>query len=162
MYYFTKEGLEKFKLDFETAKHEYYENMKLNNFDKETNLSEGSSFLFRKNELYNRFKQTEKEYNEKINNYIIIEDTDDYINWTGKTIIRKCEVFLNWNGMEQNFKILGDNESDLENDIMSCEAPIAKLLLGHKIGDILDFRNNKIEILDIQPIKEKKLVKTNK
>lgn len=161
MYYFTREGLEKFKLEFEAIQHEYYEKLKLNNFDKETNLSESGSFLHTRNELYNRFKAKKSEFEHKINNAIIIEDTEEFKNWDKSTVITKSIVTFKWNEEIEEFKILGVGEEDVENNIITYEAPIAQLLLGHRVGDVLDFRNSKIEIIDIQPIKVKKLEKTN-
>lgn len=152
MYYFTVEGLKSFKENFEEVKKEYYENVKQNNLDRETNINESGSFLHMRNELYTVFQYKKNDFYKKLENSIIIEETDEYINWDGKTVIRKCEVSLDFDGEVEVYKIVGYGENG--NNTMYCDADFAKTLLGHKVDDTVDFRGNKIVIKEINPIKK--------
>lgn len=82
---------------------------------------------------------------------IIIEETPEYINWDGNTIIRKCEEQLNVGGEVENFKILGSNEGNIDNNILSCNAPLVLALIGHKVGDVV----NGVTVMGIGPVMDK-------
>ena len=62
------------------------------------------------------------------------------------------------------YTILGSNEGNIEEDILSCNAPLVEALLNHKVGETISFRNIKIEILGVSKIqnKVKKLIKDEK
>ena len=56
-------------------------------------------------------------------------------------------------GREMTFTIVGENEADFANGKLACTTPIAKALLGHKVGEIVEAQVPsgvmKFEILDI-------------
>ena len=47
---------------------------------------------------------------------------------------------------------MGDNEGDLNNNIMSCRAPFAQALLGKHINETLNFKGMIIQIEEITKI----------
>ncbi|MEI7792174.1 MAG: GreA/GreB family elongation factor [Candidatus Berkelbacteria bacterium] len=57
------------------------------------------------------------------------------------------EVILTREGVEQTWIILGELESDPDENIMSANAPFASTIIGKKVGDIFEFRGKKIEII---------------
>ena len=93
---------------------------------------------------------------------IIIEDCEDYKKWDGVTVIKKCVVSLDFGDGEETFTILGYNESDIDNNILSCEAPLSLALYGHKAGETILFNDMKIIINSVSKVQKnntKKLVK---
>lgn len=47
------------------------------------------------------------------------------------------------------YQIKGSDEGDINNDILSCDAPMARALLGKKIGEKVKFNEMEIEILEV-------------
>lgn len=82
----------------------------------------------------------------------IIEETDEYLNWDQNTVIRMCKVGFTMNGKMQEYTILGKNEADIPNKILSCDAPLVLALLGHSVGDTLMFNNREIFIDNVKSV----------
>lgn len=95
-----------------------------------------------------------QEINDRIYTSKIIEQTEEYQNWDGTTVSRKCRVHLLFDGELESFDILGANESDLDNNIISCTAPIAEAIYGKKKGESIKFNGVEIEILKIERIEQ--------
>lgn len=160
MYYFTKEGLEKIHHNLEQLRKDYMENIKSIANERDNNLGESGSFLFSRTELSNRFVYEKGLYQEKIKNAVLIENTEEYKNWDGMTVIMKSDVTINFAGKEETYSILGEGEANPSEYIISYESDLAKALLGHKMGDIIPFRNSTITILNVKKIeKGKRLIK---
>lgn len=154
MSYFTKEGIEKLRNDIEKIELDYEEKVrKLGSLEK-GNLSESADFMRLRTEAMNEYMYNKKLFNQKINSAIIIENTEEFKNWDGSTVIRKCEVCINWDGEIETYKILGSNEGNLKEFSISCETDLAKVLLGHKVNDIIHFRGSNIVIEEIRPIEK--------
>ena len=85
---------------------------------------------------------------------MIIEETDEYINWDGVTVIRKSRVEILDDDEIESYDILGENESDFENNILSCSAPLVLALLGHKKGETIIFNNRVIKIVNVEKIED--------
>jgi len=70
------------------------------------------------------------------------------------TLCKKVYLKDHDNGAEFAYTILGEGESDIDNDIISYETPIAQALIGHKKGEVVDVELpvgvHKYEILDIK------------
>ena len=89
----------------------------------------------------------------KYNSAIVIEETDEYKNFDGDTVIRGCRVKININGNEEcEYEIKGSEEGDINNNILSCDAPITQVLLGRRRGEKIEFNDMKIEILKVMKV----------
>jgi len=95
-------------------------------------------------------------------NAVIIEETEEYKNWDATTVSRKCEVDLEIDGEVERYTILGHGESNVLENVVSCEAPIAIKLLGKKTGDAIEFNGMKIVIKGVSKVQEVQKVKTLK
>ena len=96
-------------------------------------LSENSEYDEAKNEqgkLYSRMAELE----EILSNCVVIEeDTEgDYIR-LGSTVTVLDKEF----DEEVTYKIVGSQEADPMNGMLSEESPIGKALLGHEVGEIV-------------------------
>lgn len=81
---------------------------------------------------------------------VIIEETEMFQNWDGKTVIVGCDVEVLMNEELQKFRILGVSESDISNNIISCNTGLAQELLLHKKGEIICFNQMKVEIINVE------------
>lgn len=89
---------------------------------------------------------------ERYKNAIIIEDSEEYKNFDGTTVIKGSQVQLLIDGKEKSYTILGSSEGNLKHSIISCEAPIAKALLSKKVGESIKFNNMDIVILSVKKV----------
>lgn len=155
MLYFTKEGLEKLKNDYEQAKEAY--NVASSEFYKlSKDIDSASSVEFANlNLCASQLKQLDAIIKAP---FILIEEMPEFKNWDGTTVIRKCEVTLNYDGDVETYKILGSNESNLYENILSCDALLSEKLIGHKVNDEIIVNNTKITILEIKPVSKTKTV----
>jgi transcription elongation GreA/GreB family factor len=93
--------------------------------------------------------QKKEELWNKYENAIIIEDMDEYKNFDGNTVIRGCNVSLMLDDEKVDYFISGTDEGNIDEDIMSCSAPIAEAILNKNIGDKILFNGFYIEILNV-------------
>ena len=70
------------------------------------------------------------------------------------TLCKKVELKDLDSGAEFAYTILGEGESDIDNDIISYGTPIAQALIGHKLGEVVEVQlpagDLKYEILGIK------------
>ena len=85
-------------------------------------------------------------------NAIIIEETEEYKKFDGNTIIMGTKVKLMIDGEVEEYKILGNNEGNLNLSILSCEAPIAKAVMQKHLKETVQFNGMEISILSIEKI----------
>lgn len=85
-------------------------------------------------------------------NAIIIEETEEYKNFDGNTVIMGTKVKLMIDGEEEEYKILGNKEGNLNLSILSCEAPIVKALIQKHLKETVEFNGMEISILSIEKI----------
>ena len=68
------------------------------------------------------------------------------------TLLKTVHVKDVETGEKETYTILGDGDTDLENDVISYTAPLAAALIGHKKGEVVDAQLpggvRKLEILD--------------
>ena len=62
---------------------------------------------------------------DKWNAAIVIEDTEEYKNFDGKTVIRGSVVKINMDDEECEYQIKGSDEGNINEDILSCETLLA-------------------------------------
>lgn len=133
-YYMTKEGKEKLEKELEYLKtekrKEVVERIKIaRSFG---DLSENSEYDAAKDEqafVESRIAQLEK----MIRNAVIIEDSNDDPNVV--TIGKKVKFIELPDGEEETYMIVGSAESDPLAGKISNDSPMAKSLLGKRIGD---------------------------
>lgn len=120
---------------------------------KDNDLRENPEYMdLRVKLMYTLPKEKEKILS-RLENAIIIEETSEFKNFDGK-IIPGTIVEVIFDNVNETYKILGDDEATFYDDeyILSCNAPIAKSLLGKKNGDKIEFNNFKIAILSVKRI----------
>ena len=83
---------------------------------------------------------------------MIIEECDFYKSFDGSKVIPGSKVVYDIDGKIETLTILGDNESDLNNDIISSVTPMAKALIEKHINELIDFNGMKIIIRSIEKI----------
>lgn len=137
MNYYTKKGIEKLKEEIELIDKMKYKASK----------GEDVSSIYLE-------PGKKKQLQEELSTAIIIEETDEFLNWDYNTVIRMCKVGFTMNGIKQEFTILGKNECDTFNKILSCEAPLVLALLGHSVGDTITFRDKTIYIDSVKAIED--------
>jgi transcription elongation GreA/GreB family factor len=54
-------------------------------------------------------------------------------------------------GAEQSFRLVGEDEADAAQGLLSWVSPLAQSLLGHEPGDTVHFQAGELEILRIEP-----------
>jgi transcription elongation GreA/GreB family factor len=59
-------------------------------------------------------------------------------------------VVLRRGGREQSFRIVGEDEADPPNGLLSWRAPLAQAVMGAEAGDIVESRLGEIEILAVE------------
>ena len=119
---------------------------------RDNDLRENSEYLDLRVKVMYMLPNKKKELYERFNNAIIIEETEEYNNFDGNTVIIGSEVQLLMDGEENIFKILGNSEGDIHNGIISCEAPLAIALINKHVGEKIQFRGMEISILSVKRI----------
>ena len=54
-------------------------------------------------------------------------------------------------GAEQSYRLVGEDEADAAQGLLSWVAPLAQAILGHEPGDTVRFQAGEIEILRLEP-----------
>ena len=156
MYYITRKGYEKLQKEYMEIDQELIElNKKMGESVKRDNdLRENQEFMQLRVQAMYDLPAKKKSMAEKCNNVCIIEDMDEYKNFDGKKVIIGSKVKLDFDGDICEYTILGADEGNIDEDVLSCEAPIAKELLGKEMGDEVLFHNEIIRILDVKRMDE--------
>lgn len=155
MGYYTREGFKKLRKSLDESRIDYEQSLRrLGGIEKDNNLSESTEFIQERFKVTYTYSAERSKIIENLNNAIIIEDTEEFKSWDGQTISRKCEVTVDYNGTEITYKILGENEADIDNDVLSCSAPIVLCMLGHRVGEFIDFNGNTIYVENIRRIND--------
>ena len=153
MGYYTKKGFKKLRNSLDELRVEYEKKLlELGQMEKDNNLAESTEFIRARFNITYTYDYKRKEIIDNLNQAIIIEQTEEYENWDGKSVSRKCIVTVNYSGEEETFIILGENETDLDNNVLSCSAPLVLTMLGHKVGEFVDFNGDTIYIESVRRI----------
>ena len=138
-YYFTETGYEKLRKEIEEI-----ERYLKNDIAKEIATAREHGDL-RENAEYESAKNKQANYmaklgllQERFQNARIIRKSDlpDGIVTLGKVVRIKEAASKH----EENYIILGDGETDLEKSIISYQSPLAKSLMNHKAGDVVEVK----------------------
>lgn len=86
-----------------------------------------------------------------LDNIIIIDDTEEYLNFDGITVIRGAKVrfFFEDEEREETLEILGSKAKYKKNQCVSCDAPLIKVMLGRKQGEIVEFNGRRVHIKEV-------------
>lgn len=153
MGYYTREGFKNLRNSLEELKLNYEKSLrKLGSVEKDNNLAESTEFIQERFKITYTYNAERSKIIQNLNHAIIIEETDEFKLWDEQTVSRKCEVTIDYEGTKIKYKILGENETDLDNDVLSCSAPLVIAMLGHKVGDFIDYNGSTIYIESIKPI----------
>lgn len=80
-----------------------------------------------------------KELEGKLSNVEVIDVTE--IDARGKIIFGSTVELLDENtGQEITYKIVGEDEANIKNGLISCSSPIARALISKNEGDVVEFR----------------------
>lgn len=66
------------------------------------------------------------------------------------TVSLGVDVKLDLGGREVEYTIVGATEANPLSGKISNESPIGKVIMGHKVGENLDFNGRKVKILEIK------------
>ncbi len=168
-YYVTREGLKKLynEIGMQDAIHDELEKEMGKSVKRDNDLRENPEYMQLRVKAMYGIPQEKRNLVLKYNNAVIIEETPEYINWNGETVIRKCDIKIDYNGEIEEYSILGSNEGNLLEGILSCESPLVKALLGKKVGETILFNNEPVTVLLVEKSKydvhsEKELQKVKK
>lgn len=117
---------------------------------RDNDLRENPEFMeLRVQAMYNLPRQKEELFT-RYQNAIIIEETENYKNFDGNTVIIGSRVKLMIDGEEEEYVILGNKEGNLKLSILSCDAPIAKAVIHKHLKETIQFNGMEISILSIE------------
>lgn len=119
---------------------------------RDNDLRENPEYMELRVKLMYVLPEQKRKVNERYDNAIIIEDTEEYKSFDGATVIKGSKVEVLFDGEKETYTILGNSEGNLDKNILSCNAPIAEILLGRRVGDIVNFNNVKVEILSVKKV----------
>lgn len=70
---------------------------------------------------------------------------------TGKTVEFGTKVTFKLNGKTRGLTLVGDDEADPANDLVSFSAPLSRAMIGAEVGELLPFsgKDDAIEVLGI-------------
>ncbi len=155
-YYVTREGYKKLLEEYQSIDEVYTETTKAmgKSDEMDSDLRENPEYMELRVKAMYAIPRKKKELFEQLSNSVIIEDTEEFKNWDKETVIAKCRISLMIDGEIETYDVLGANESDFDKNILSCEAPLVKALLGHKKGEIVVFNGLEIQIKNIEEIIE--------
>lgn len=162
-YYVTREGYQKLydEIGLQDILHDEIEKEMGRSVKRDNDLRENPEYMELRVKAMYAIPAQKRELLLKYQSAVIIEDTPEYINWDGETVIRKCKIVINYDGDEEVYTILGSNEGDFQNGILSCESPLVLALLGKKVGDVIDFNGSIIKIVSVKKAFNEKVLKLN-
>ena len=119
---------------------------------RDNDLRENPEFMeLRVKAMYTLPAEKEKLY-KRMHDCMIIEECEFYKSFDGSKVIPGSKVVYDIDGETETLTILVDNESDLDNDIISAATPMAKALIDKHINETIDFNGMKIIIKSIERI----------
>ncbi len=76
----------------------------------------------------------------------------DKIEFDGETVTIGTKVLLDYGDEQIEFSLMAIDEIDSDNGIISCNSPIAKVILGRKKGDTVKFLDGTVKIVEVSSI----------
>lgn len=152
MYYITRAGRDKMLADCANIDSEFYElTRRIGESAKADNdLRENPEFMQLRVKAMYELPKKKDELSRKCRDAVIIEDTDEYKSFDGTKVIIGSTVNIIFGDEECMYTILGNDEGDIDNDILSCAAPLSKSLVGKKVGEKFFFNDEEITVLSVK------------
>lgn len=119
---------------------------------RDNDLRENPEFMELRVKVMYTLPAEKKELYKRIHDCTIIEESEFFKTFDGSKVIPGSKVVCDIDGETEILTILGDRESDLDNDIMSSAAPMAKALIGKHINELIEFNGMEIIIKSIERI----------
>ena len=119
---------------------------------RDNDLRENPEYMELRVQAMHTLPQKKENLFARYQNAIIIEETEEYKNFDGNTVIMGTKVKLMIDGEEEEYKILGNKEGNMDLSILSCDAPIAKAVLQKHLKEKVQFNGMEISILSIEKI----------
>lgn len=159
--YVTKEGYEKLynEISGMDKLHDEVERKMGESVKRDNDLRENPEYMALRVEAMYGIPAQKRDLVLKFQNAVIIEETPEYLEWDGQTVIRKCKVELVIDGEPEEYTILGYGEGSINDNILSCDAALVEGILGHKVGEQVIFNGMVIGIKKVSKIEEKQLKK---
>jgi transcription elongation GreA/GreB family factor len=164
-YYVTYEGYQKLvdEIQLQDKLYSDIEKEMGNSAKRDNDLRENPEYMELRVKAMYGIPAKKKELLQQYQSAVIIEETPEYINWDGETVIRKCTITIDYDGDVLTYTILGENEGDIMNGFLSCEAALVQALLGKKVGEQITFNGCIIKILSVKKVdKDIKVLKNIK
>lgn len=160
-FYVTREGYEKLYNEISEMDklHDDVERQMGESVKRDNDLRENPEYMALRVKAMYGIPAQKRELVLKFQNAIIIEETPEYFEWDGLTVIRKSKVTISIDGEIEEYTILGSDEGSLDDNILSCDAALVKSILGHKVGEKVIFNGMVIEIQKVLKLEEKVLKK---
>lgn len=116
--------------------------------EEDSNVFENSEYQSLKRRLDNEIP-TEKSYiQKKLKEAKIVDDSE--FAFDGETVSICTKVTLDYEGDTDTFSIMPIYQNEPEKSWVNPDAPIAKLILGKKKGDVVRFRDMNVTILSVE------------
>jgi transcription elongation factor GreA len=150
-YYATRKGSERlFELCAEVEKQlvETAEEM-AENARQDADLRENPLFEALRITVTYELPSRRKQLGEQMRGLVIIEEMKEYQEFDGSAVIIGSEVTVNHAGRRMKYRLLGNTEGDIGEGTLSCDAPLARLLIGRTLGEKFEFNGKEIEIISI-------------
>lgn len=150
----SKKGYEKLCADYQLMDQKIIDTQRKmgESAKRDNDLRENPEFMeLRVKAMYTLPAEKEKLY-KRIHNCTIIEECDFFKTFDGSKVIPGSKVVCDIDGEIESLIILGDNESDLDNDIISSTSPMAKALIGKHINEVIELNGMTIVINSIEKI----------
>jgi len=71
---------------------------------------------------------------------------------SGDTVTIGVKITIKRGGEQEKYKLLGQADAKYDETVLQINAPLAKCLLGHKRGETVQWRNEQLEILQIEKL----------
>ena len=97
--------------------------------------------------MYTLPAEKEKLY-KRMHDCMIIEECEFFKSFDGSKVIPGSKVVYDIDGETETLTILGDNESDLKNGIISSATPMAKALVDKHINETIEWYCNNLNWLN--------------
>lgn len=153
-YYITERGYQKLYEDYLNVDNEIIKVNKMmgESVKRDNDLRENPEFMDLRVKAMYTLPAKKKSMWEKYNTATVIEETEEYKNFDGNTVIRGSSVRIYIDEENEKYQIKGSDEGDIKNNILSCDAPMAQALLGKHVGDKIEFNGMIIEINSVEKI----------
>lgn len=151
-YYATRKGSERlFELSAEMEKRlrETAEGM-AENARQDADLRENPLFEALRVMVTYELPSRKQQLGEQMRRLVIIEEMQEYREFDGRTVILGSEVELDVDGKLRRYRLLGNTEGDADKDVISCDTPLARALLGKRPGERFEFNGREIAAISIE------------